>query len=56
MPPHMQQHAVDCASFAFREKRILDDIAEIIKTEFDVMYNPTWHCIVGRGFGSYSTH
>jgi len=20
------------------------------------MYDPTWHCIVGRGFGSYCTH
>ena len=19
-------------------------------------YNPTWHCIVGRNFGSYVTH
>ena len=34
----------------------IDDIAEIIKTEFDIMYEPTWHCIVGRGLGSYVTH
>lgn len=19
-------------------------------------YNPTWHCVVGRNFGSYVTH
>ncbi|KAF2976244.1 hypothetical protein EK904_002679 [Melospiza melodia maxima] len=25
-------------------------------TEFDKKYNPTWHCIVGRNFGSYVTH
>ena len=56
MSEKMQQHAVDCACFAFQQKRILDDIAEIIKTEFDTMYNPTWHCIVGRGLGSYVTH
>ena len=24
--------------------------------EFDKQYNPTWHCIVGRNFGSYVTH
>lgn len=24
--------------------------------EFDKKYNPTWHCIVGRNFGSYVTH
>merc|ERR1712228_1117034 len=26
------------------------------KKEFDKKYNPTWHCIVGRNFGSYVTH
>lgn len=27
-----------------------------IKREFDKKYGPTWHCIVGRNFGSYVTH
>ena len=27
-----------------------------IQQEFDKQYNPTWHCIVGRNFGSYVTH
>ena len=27
-----------------------------MKTEFDIMYEPTWHCIVGRGMGGYITH
>ena len=27
MSEAMQQHAVDCASYAFQQKRILDDIA-----------------------------
>ena len=56
MSERMQQHAVDCCKHAFEQKRILDDIAEIIKTEFDMMYQPTWHCVVGRGLGSYVTH
>lgn len=56
MSESMQQHAVDCVSFAFTQRRVLDDIAEIIKTEFDTMYLPTWHCVVGRGLGSYVTH
>ena len=56
MNPEMQQHAVDCVAFAFSQKRVLDDIAEIIKTEFDTMYLPTWHCVVGRGMGTYVTH
>ena len=32
------------------------DIAAYIKKEFDKKYYPTWHCIVGRNFGSYVTH
>jgi dynein light chain LC8-type len=32
------------------------DIAAYIKKEFDKKYNPTWHCVVGRNFGSYVTH
>ena len=56
MSERMQQHAVDCCQHAFQQKRVLDDIAEIIKTEFDIMYEPTWHCVVGRGLGSYVTH
>ena len=24
--------------------------------EFDKKYNPTWHCVVGRNFGSHVTH
>ena len=26
------------------------------KQEFDKKYNPTWHVVVGRNFGSYVTH
>ena len=32
------------------------DIACYIKKEFDRKHNPTWHCVVGRNFGSYVTH
>lgn len=28
------------------------DIAEYIKKEFDKNHGPTWHCIVGRNFGT----
>lgn len=24
--------------------------------EFDALYGPAWHCVVGRSFGSYVTH
>uniref|UniRef100_A0A2K6D0M4 Dynein light chain n=1 Tax=Macaca nemestrina TaxID=9545 RepID=A0A2K6D0M4_MACNE len=38
------------------EYNIEKDIAAHIKKEFDKKYNPTWHCIVGRNFGSYLTY
>jgi dynein light chain LC8-type len=31
-------------------------IAEEIKREFDHKYKKTWHCIVGKNFGSFVTH
>ncbi|KAI9752512.1 MAG: Dynein light chain [Lichina confinis] len=32
------------------------DIAQYIKKEFDAKKGATWHCIVGRNFGSFVTH
>lgn len=56
MHEDMQQDAVDCASQALEKYNIEKDIAAFIKKEFDIKHNPTWHCIVGRNFGSYVTH
>lgn len=56
MSEEMQQDAVDCATHALEKYNIEKDIAAYIKKEFDKKYNPTWHCIVGRNFGSYVTH
>ena len=56
MDESMQQEAVDCVAFAFESERSHDDIAEIIKVEFDTLHKPTWHCAVGTGMGSYVTH
>ncbi|KAK3523993.1 hypothetical protein QTP70_017505 [Hemibagrus guttatus] len=56
MTEDMQQDAVDCATQAMEKYNIEKDIAAYIKKEFDKKYNPTWHCIVGRNFGSYVTH
>ncbi|KAG9416254.1 Dynein light chain 2, cytoplasmic [Aphanomyces cochlioides] len=50
MHEDMQQDA------ALEKYNIEKDIAAFIKKEFDKKYNPTWHCIVGRNFGSYVTH
>merc|ERR1711874_22021 len=56
MSEDMQQDAVDCATQALEKYNIEKDIAAFIKKEFDKKYNPTWHAIVGRNFGSYVTH
>ncbi|XP_065765722.1 dynein light chain 1, cytoplasmic-like [Muntiacus reevesi] len=55
MSEEMQQDSVECATQALEKYNIEKDIAAHIK-EFDKKYNPTWHCIVGRNFGSYVTH
>lgn len=52
----MQEDAVRTALTALEKFNIEKDIAAYIKKEFDKKYAPTWHCIVGRNFGSYVTH
>ncbi|XP_057415983.1 uncharacterized protein LOC130710660 [Lotus japonicus] len=56
MLPDMQKEAVDIAVAAFERLNVEKDVAEHIKKEFDKRHGPTWHCIVGRNFGSYVTH
>ncbi|CAL9126388.1 unnamed protein product [Musa textilis] len=56
MNEKMRNDAIDCARAAFEKHRLEKDIAEYIKKEFDKKYGATWHCIVGRNFGSYVTH
>lgn len=56
MSTGMQDDAVRTALMALDKFNIEKDIAAYIKKEFDKKYTPTWHCIVGRNFGSYVTH
>ncbi|KAJ7980290.1 Dynein light chain [Quillaja saponaria] len=56
MLPDMQKEAIDIAIGAFEKNNVEKDVAELIKKEFDKKHGPTWHCIVGRNFGSYVTH
>ena len=56
MNDEMQRDAIDIAAAAREHHTIERDIAAYIKKEFDKKYSPTWHCIVGRNFGSYITH
>ncbi|KAJ3699850.1 hypothetical protein LUZ61_003555 [Rhynchospora tenuis] len=56
MKEEMRQEAFDCARAAFDKHTVEKEIAEYIKKEFDKRHGPTWHCIVGKNFGSYVTH
>ncbi|KAJ8766741.1 hypothetical protein K2173_007808 [Erythroxylum novogranatense] len=56
MKEELQNEAVDIAIAAFENHNVEKDVAEHIKKEFDRKHGPTWHCIVGRNFGSYVTH
>ncbi|CCF73291.1 dynein light chain LC8-type [Babesia microti strain RI] len=56
MDESMQKDALEVAQQAMSKFTVEKDIAGFIKKDFDRRYNPTWHCIVGRNFGSYVTH
>ena len=56
MEEAMEKDAIEVASYALNEFNVESQMANHIKKEFDKKYNPTWHCIVGRNFGSYVTH
>ncbi|GFE53715.1 dynein light chain [Babesia ovis] len=44
--------ALELAAEAMEKFKIEKDIAAYIKKEFDKRFEPTWHCVVGRNFGS----
>ncbi|CDP10382.1 unnamed protein product [Coffea canephora] len=58
MPGFMQVHAFRCArgTYDSLEKFSAKHMAYNIKKEFDKVYGPAWHCIVGSSFGSFVTH
>ncbi|KAF4630806.1 hypothetical protein G7Y89_g7326 [Cudoniella acicularis] len=56
MTDDMQQEAIDVAQEGMSKYTIEKDIAQFIKKTFDERKGPTWHCIVGRNFGSFVTH
>jgi dynein light chain LC8-type len=56
MSDDMQKVAIKITQQAMESYTVEKDIAAHIKREFDKKYGPTWHCIIGRNFGSYVTH
>ncbi|XP_057768182.1 uncharacterized protein LOC130988381 [Salvia miltiorrhiza] len=58
MPGFMQLHVFRCARTTYDalDKFSSKHMAFNIKKEFDKVYGPAWHCIVGSSFGSFVTH
>ncbi|CAL8465437.1 g4973 [Coccomyxa elongata] len=56
MREDLQREAIQSATEAMDLHTVEKDIAAAIKKHFDDKYKPTWHCIVGKNFGSYVTH
>ena len=59
MDQDMQDLAIELAEQMLDDKSkkpVEKDVAAYIKKEFDKTFDPTWHCIVGRNYGSYVTH
>nr|XP_054764358.1 dynein light chain 1, cytoplasmic-like [Lytechinus pictus] len=59
MSKEMEDDAVELALAMLRDKQnkpLEKDIAAELKKEFDTKHEPTWHCIVGRNYGSHVTH
>mmetsp|Transcript_46157 Transcript_46157/g.56665 ORF Transcript_46157/g.56665 Transcript_46157/m.56665 type:complete len:99 (-) Transcript_46157:196-492(-) len=56
MADDMKQSAIEIAEEGLDKYSIEKDVATFIKKAFDKKHEPTWHCVVGRNFGSYVTH
>ncbi|KAL1457054.1 hypothetical protein WDU94_001730 [Cyamophila willieti] len=56
MPVDMQNEVIAVAKAAYDRNTTFGDLAAHIKKEFENKYGPSWHCIVGQGFGSMVTH
>lgn len=61
MSDEMCKAAVDVATAALKKQRSVADMADrdvamTLKKYFDKHYGLTWHCIVGKNFGSYVTY
>ena len=56
MPEAMQRRVLSLARQAVASSTVMREIAGHVKRGMDGEYGQTWHCIVGRSFGSYVTH
>ncbi|TNN11953.1 Dynein light chain 1, cytoplasmic [Schistosoma japonicum] len=52
MSEEMKQKVIDLCTRGVEKFTLERDIACYIKKECDHHFKPTWHCIVGKNFGS----
>ncbi|KAK1922695.1 dynein light chain [Papiliotrema laurentii] len=56
MSEDMQQQVVELAVSALERYNVEKDVAMWLKKEADRIWGTTWHCVVGKNFGSFVTH
>mmetsp|Transcript_25207 Transcript_25207/g.44817 ORF Transcript_25207/g.44817 Transcript_25207/m.44817 type:complete len:95 (+) Transcript_25207:354-638(+) len=56
MPSEMQAVALSKVQEALKEGKTENEAVCLVKEFFDREAGPTWHCILGRNFGSKVTH
>ncbi|VDN20400.1 unnamed protein product [Dibothriocephalus latus] len=56
MSPELEESAAKIVLLAASKFEVEKDMAAFVKKEFDTLHGETWHCIVGKDFGSYVTH
>lgn len=56
--PSLQDSAIRIAkqTFSHASSLSLREMAKKIKEHFDSLFGLTWHCIIGKNFGSYVSH
>uniref|UniRef100_A0A915LD48 Dynein light chain n=1 Tax=Meloidogyne javanica TaxID=6303 RepID=A0A915LD48_MELJA len=52
MKPNMVNQAMDIVRDGIQKHSQDKDIASFVKDTFEQRFGPTWHCVVGRSFGS----
>ncbi|CEF70698.1 Dynein, light chain, LC8-type 2 [Strongyloides ratti] len=52
----MKDKIIDVTDKALHDKNTESDVATYVKTFCDNEFGPTWHCIIGRSFGSHVSY
>ena len=56
MSKELEHEALKVALDAMERLNTEQAMSHEVKEHFDRKFSPTWHCFVGRNFGSFVTH